>query len=107
MTTMLDVMTFLLNRVVSGVPLSALSEVFDQLIWCLDDNGREIEEVRRKWLFSGDKNKVEVAIFMSETFPFDNYTELFNCYSKISEQWPDLKERCMEVLDMWKNQYPS
>lgn len=107
MTTTLDVMTFLLDRFVSGLPLSKLSDIFDRLIWCLADNGKEIEEVRQKWLFSDNKKKVEVAIYMSETFPFNHYNELDSCYRTISEKWPDLKDRCTEVLNAWKAQFPE
>jgi len=105
MTTMLDVMSFLLNRLVVGLPLSTLSDIFDQLIWCLEDNGKEIEEVRRQWLASNNRNEVEVALYMSETFPYDAYSDLQDGFNRISEKWPDLEARCNEVLNNWKKQF--
>ncbi len=105
MTEMLDVMNFILNRHVNGLPVSALSEVFDRLIWCLDDNGSALEQVRRQWLSSNTRKEVEAALFMSATFPYDNLSELEICFERISYKWPDLEVRCNEVLNNWKNQF--
>ncbi len=105
MTSMLDVMTFLLKKYVASLPLPTLSDIFDQLIWYLDDNGKEIEEVRRKWLFSENKKEVEVALYISETFPFDSYDEIHDCYSSICKKWPELCPCCDEVINNWKQQF--
>ncbi|MEN0038302.1 MAG: hypothetical protein AAGC78_14595 [Cellvibrio sp.] len=97
-----EVMAFLLDRSVVGLPAASLADVFDRLIWCMDDNGREIESFKFEWLFSDDRRKVEVALYMSETFHFDNVAAFENCFERIINVWPDLEPKCIEVLNSWK-----
>ena len=105
MIEMEEFMNFLMRRSVAGLPPSALAEVFDRLVWCMDDNGRNIEEVRRKWLVSSNKFKVEVALNMSATFPFESKKELDACMSQIKQKWPELSELCAGLLESWDREY--
>lgn len=41
-------MIFLVERKANELPPEALAEVFDKLIWRMDDNGLEISAVQRK-----------------------------------------------------------
>ncbi len=104
---MADIMTYLLNRLVTGLPVSELSGIFDSLIWCMDDNGADIEAVRQEWLISDDKRKVEVALYMSETYPYSSRKELIDGFKIIKKKWPDLNSKCDEVLEKWDKQFPS
>lgn len=102
-----EMMSYLLNRSAHGLPLKELSNIFDQLIWIMDDNGFEIDIVRNKWLSSSDKNKVVVALQMTETFPFDSREDLVKCFNQIEEKWQDLSSLCAEVLERWEKQNKS
>lgn len=105
--TMAEVMCYLLERSITNLPASALSEVFDRLIWCLDDNGDDIQAVRKQWLAGADRRKVEIALYMSEAFPFNTREELSESFENIVKAWPDLKERCQTILSEWDTQYPT
>ncbi|WDE06528.1 hypothetical protein SG34_006305 [Thalassomonas viridans] len=98
-------MSYLLNRSAPGLPASELSEILDRLIWYMDDNGGEIEDVRNKWLASDDKRKVEVALGMSDTFPFDTRDKLKACFDRIINEWPDLDADCQKILETWDKQF--
>ncbi|MBU2707726.1 hypothetical protein KCM76_17165 [Zooshikella marina] len=104
---MSDVMAYLLSRLVTGLPVSELANVFDCLIWCMDDNGADIEAVRQEWLLSDDKRKVEVALSMSETYPYDSRQELIDGLKLIKNKWPDLEPKCNEILGRWDKQFPN
>ena len=47
-------MEFLFARRTSNLPATGLAEVFDRLIWCMNDQGAELLEVRKKWLEGED-----------------------------------------------------
>lgn len=99
-------MTTLLHRRVSGLPLAALAEVFDRLVWCLDDNGADLLKVREKWLRGDDRAKAETALAMCETLPFADEQEATRELGKVAVRWPDLSGRCEEILLEWA-QVPS
>ncbi|RLC19095.1 MAG: hypothetical protein DRI57_07605 [Deltaproteobacteria bacterium] len=65
----------------------------DRLIRCLADNGEEMFRVRKDWLECDDPAKVEVALNMSETFPYDTYREMTRKFDKITDRWPRLTDR--------------
>lgn len=102
-----EVMNFLWGRSAKNLPADALAEVFDRLIWCMDDNGSDIEDVRIKWIRSEDISKVEIALTMSETYPFDSRVELIRELGEVRKKWPTLKPICDEVLNKWDRQFGS
>ncbi len=87
-----------------ALTMSALAEVFDRLIWCLDDNGKELCAVRTEWLHSSNRARVEVALAMAETFPCNNRAEMVSLFDRIVENWPALQSACEEWLDTWDKQ---
>ncbi len=91
-------MNYLIDRKIKDLPASALAEVFDLLIWCLDDNGSEILQERESWLSSEDKYKVEIALSMEEVFPYKNDLEMNESFHSIADKWPDLADRCNELI---------
>jgi hypothetical protein len=104
MITIEQVMTYMLRNSVPGLPPASLAEVFDRLIWCLADNGEGLLNVRKDWLECGDPAKIEVALNMSETFPYDTREEMIKKFDKITEQYPRLSNRCKEIVMMWDQQ---
>ena len=107
MVTTAEVMSFLVERSITGLPAKELGSVFDKLVWCMDDNGGEINLERRNWLRSDDKKKVEIALSMSEMFPFDSRNEMLDCFESVKQKWPEFEEICNSFLDDWDEQYPS
>ena len=107
MITIKEVMTYLVGNSVPGLPAASLAEVFDRLIWCLADNGDGILEVRKDWLECDDPAKVEVALNMSETFPYDTYKEMTEQFDKITGKWLRLDDRCNEIIRMWEQQFST
>ena len=92
-------MDFLYSERVQGLPVAALAEVFDRLIWCLADNGASLLHVRESWLKSAEKDRVGVALAMDETYPFNDVTEMQRVFAKITERWPEFQSRCTELLE--------
>ena len=94
-----DVMEHLFNDRVSELPHDALAEVFDCLIWCIADNGGEICTVREKWLEGDVFGKCAIALAMNETFPFETLSEMRAVFASIVLKWPQLKNRCEELIE--------
>jgi hypothetical protein len=77
---------------------TAVAEVFDRLVWCFDDNGHELERVREAWLQSDDRWRVEVALSMQETFPFQDAKVMETILARVGFRWPDLEAKCESVI---------
>lgn len=107
MITTQDIMDYLVDNATQNLPVTALSDVFDSLIWCMNDNGKEILNVRKKWLSGDDFFRVQIALSMSETFPYDTKDHMSKEFNRICDKWPELKSRCKEIMDNWNNQFNS
>lgn len=83
-----------------GVSVHALAEVFDRLVWCVDDNGAEIGRHREAWLLCDDKGKVAIALAMDEVFPFRDQLRMEEVLVAISERWPEFSARCTDLTEM-------
>jgi hypothetical protein len=105
MITIEQVMTYMLRNSVTGLPPASLAEVFDRLIWCLADNGEGLLNVRKDWLECNDPAKIEVALNMSETFPYDTREEMIRKFREIKDSYPRLTDRCNEIIRMWDQQF--
>ena len=102
MISMEQALDYLVERISNRVKSSALSDIVERLLWCLDeDSEKAIFSVRDKWLNGCDLRRVEVALFMQESFPFDDRDEMVRQCSRIVRLWPHLKDRCEEVLNEW------
>jgi hypothetical protein len=81
----------------AALPSDALADVFDRLIWCLDDNGAALLRVREDWLQSDELDRVDVALAMDESFPFADLTTMEDVFARISAKWPHLAHRCDSI----------
>jgi len=61
--------------------------------------------VRKGWLECDDPAKVEVALNMSETFPYDTYREMTRKSDKTTDRRPRLTDRHNEIIRMWNQQF--
>jgi hypothetical protein len=93
------VMDTLFAHRASGLPPEGLSEVFDRLVWCLDDNGSALLEVCEQWLVSGERARVEIVLAMTEVFPFRERAAMEAVLERVAAAWPDLAERCDSLRD--------
>lgn len=96
-----EMMEFLWQRRVSNLPPAALAEVFDRLIWCMDDNGAELLRVRAKWLTSDDIEKVRIALAMDEVFPGNTREAIATLCAGLVSRWPELQPECERLLQAW------
>src|SRR4051812_7378452 len=97
--TVRGVMEYLFARRAPRLPPQGLAEVFDRLLWCLDQaGGAEIEEVRRDWLRSGELEKVEIALSMTEVFPYKTREEMVENLDRPAGEYPSLSDRCRKIL---------
>lgn len=95
-------MEWLFARRASNLPPEGLAEIFDQLLWCLDPaGGPEILETQRDWLRSGDLEKIEIALAMSEVFPYSTREELAENLDRLVKQFPSLAPARDEKLNSW------
>jgi hypothetical protein len=96
---MRNLMEFLCSHRMRSLPPSALADVFDRLIWCLDDNGEALGKVRESWLTSNDRELVEIALAMNEVFPFADGSEMNQVLARVAKTWPDLAARCDQLRE--------
>lgn len=99
--TMMD---FLYSQRVPGLPATALADVFDRLIWCLADQGTSLLQVRESWLKSDEKERVEIALAMNETYPFNDAREMAVTFGRITDRWPEFRSRCAELSEARRKQ---
>ncbi len=96
-----DDMSHIMNSLMAHraelLPPKGLAEVFDRLIWCLDDNGESLLRIREEWLQSDDRDRVDVALAMDEVFPFKDENMMNRVFLRISSRWPDLAETCAHI----------
>lgn len=100
--TVRDLMEFIVEQRAPNLPATALADVLDRLIWCLGDNGAQIESVREEWLRSDDIERVAIALAMDEIFPFPDEAEMRRELGRIAERWPEFRARCEELVDARK-----
>jgi hypothetical protein len=96
-----QMMDFLFERRARNLPAHALAEIFDRLLWTMDDNGAEVLAVRRKWLQLGDRERVLIALAMSEAHPCVTRDALIELCDSVSKRFPDLATKCNELIQIW------
>ena len=103
--TIESIMNYLLENRAKNLPSIALAGVCDQLVWCLNDNGKTLLEIRDKWLNGDDYDKVGIALNMQETFPYHSQEEMIKNFERIKARWPSLSEQCEKILQEWDSQF--
>jgi hypothetical protein len=88
-----------------NLPIHALADVLDRLLWCLDDNGAALLRVREQWLVGDDKGRIELALAMNESYPFSDAQRMREVLATISRTWPDLAARCEAVIAKRRQEY--
>ena len=76
-----------------------LAEIFEFLIWTMDDHGGEIMGAIESWLLSEDRGRVQVALEIEGSFPFTHQEEMEAALSLVKARWPDLAEKCDDLIE--------
>jgi hypothetical protein len=74
-----------------------LAEIFELLIWAMDDNGSEILQAVERWLLSDDLERVRVAVEVQDVFPFRHRAEMDAALAVVKARWPELVESCCRL----------
>lgn len=91
-----------------GAHPEAVAKTLDSLIWCLADNGHQIILAQERWLRAAqDKHRVEIALAMNETFPFQTLAEMSSVFSHVCSVWPELETHCDRTLKERRLQNPT
>jgi hypothetical protein len=104
---MRDIMETLAQRLAPALPGAALSDVFDLLIWTVDDNGADIVRVLREWVSSDDVVKVDAALSVKELFLFDSREKMVANLVPVKERFPELAPKVDQVLGRWDASRPA
>jgi len=103
MLTIHEVADFLYDNRAPNLPAAAFAEILDTFVWCLDNRTADIMVVAKQWLDGEDHGKAEVALAMSDVFPAKTREELVSRLARVANRWPDLKDRCDEIIGAWDN----
>lgn len=99
-TTVPDAMEAIVMARANGVPLDALSNLFDQLEWIVADP-KPIGMVKIHWATGDDPVRAEIALSMKEAFLADNEGELIELLAKVKSKHPHLQEQCERIMREW------
>jgi hypothetical protein len=102
---MAEVMDYLFDHRAAGLPADGLAEVFERLVWCLEDNGAALDSIGEEWLRGDDPARVEVMLAVNEWFPFKDPLEMEAVFTRIAARWPELAPRCTERIEQRREQH--
>ena len=106
-TSIRQALEYLVDQRASAVEPRCFSDLFDRLIWLESDNGKDLLQVMSIWLESDDYYRVKVALGLEEAFLFDSRTAMVDAFTRLGERWPEVKDRCDEILTAWDMSVPS
>lgn len=94
----------LFNYKAVALPPHAFADVFDRLLWCLDDNGSAILRLQEEWLEREDNlDRLKTALLMKEVRPFNSMAELREAMRTLSKRKPELVSQCKNMLALWES----
>lgn len=105
MKSIASIADYLIEHRAPGLPLGALSELFDRMIWTLEDNGAELLSLRAAWLKGNDPVRGEVALRMTETYPVQRESDYDELEAAVSAKWPALLALVHASRRSWHEQF--
>lgn len=106
MVAISDLMEYIISNRAPELRKDVLADFFCRMMWIVADNGAGISAVRRTWLQGDDPLRVEIALLMDETFPFDDRADMAVNFSRIGCKWPEFQTLCNNILAQWDSQFP-
>ncbi|MEU1623389.1 hypothetical protein ABZ479_39620 [Streptomyces sp. NPDC005722] len=85
-----QVMTYLVDHRAPGLPPGYLSEQLMSLSWIVEDEGKGIFDVARRWLVSDDPFRAAVVMGLTETVLVDTLDELVDAAARITRCFPSM-----------------
>ncbi|MEU0540653.1 hypothetical protein ABZ319_12340 [Nocardia sp. NPDC005978] len=76
-------------------------DVFETLVWKLEDNGEEMFTVLSEWLEGDDRLKIEAALNSNGGFIFSTNLEMSTAFEKLVHRYPEFRELTMDILRRW------
>lgn len=100
----MNIADFIFERRAPGAKPEWLAEIFERLVWLLDDNGAEILARMRQWIESGDLERARVALAFTEVYLYQTRPEMVTAFDALCARFPELRERCSEILAQWDSE---
>ena len=100
-TRMRQTLEYLVDQRDPAVEPRSFSDLFDRLIWLQSDNGKDLLAIMSIWLEGEDLYRVRIALGLEEAFLFDTRGAMLECFGKLAARWPEVKERCDEIVETW------
>ena len=102
MTSMRDVMNFIVENKAEKLSPSAISNLFDRMGWIIKEEGMDMSDIRCEWLEGDDFKLAEIAMLMEDVLPYGTKDQAEAAFSKLVKKWPSLEERCDFLLKQYK-----
>jgi hypothetical protein len=101
-----DVMEFLVNNAAPALPPTGLAEIFDRMIWTLEDNGAGVLTTARQWLDdANDIVRIRIALAMKEGFLYEDRSSMLASFRRLTGRYPDVGERCNQIVRAWDQHF--
>jgi hypothetical protein len=105
-TNIRQVLEYLVDERAPAIEPRSFSDLFDRLIWLASDNGKGLLQVMSIWVESDDYYRVKVALGLEEAFLFDSRAAMVDAFERLEKRWPEVKDRCNEILESWDKSVP-
>ncbi|MCA0354312.1 MAG: hypothetical protein LCH85_20155 [Chloroflexi bacterium] len=96
------VMEYLFTRIPNSLPPELFAGLLEQLAWLMDDNGKDIYQVIDGWLNSDDKEKVKIALAITDVLLLESDEAYHTTVARIVERWPELEPMCIKFQQLWE-----
>jgi hypothetical protein len=101
------VLDYLADRLAADLDPQAFADLLDSLSWSVDDNGRQIEATRARWLREGDRVRTHVAALMSDAFPGRTREDVVGNLGAAAARFPELRARTDTIIEHWDRTHPE
>jgi len=87
---------------------STYADLIDRLVWIVDHNKLDVMATVERWLVEAkDIYKIQVALSLSEVFPFKEKVDFMNALVQIRSKWPGLNPLCDKLEKERNRQLPK
>jgi hypothetical protein len=101
MNALIEALEQIFRRRAPEISPNILADIYDRLIWCLDDNGDSINLMQRIWLEGNNIDQIRIALAMNEVCPYSTKQALENSIQRIVSSFPGLNSECSKFLKLW------
>ena len=102
-----NIAEYLFRRRAANLPPAALATVLDELVWTMDDNGKEIHTALRQWIDSGDLGRARIALAQQSVFLYPTRGAMIDAFARLCSRFPELRQDCDEIIARWDMQHAN